>query len=61
MLGHAQKPKRNRPSTRYTKERVNKVYEPNERLKKFQRFLENRGCPTRLVYQSTDKDIRWLD
>ncbi len=32
-----------------------------QRLERFARFLENRGCPVKLVYRQSDTEIRWLD
>ncbi|MEW6237559.1 MAG: hypothetical protein AB1656_19425 [Candidatus Omnitrophota bacterium] len=33
----------------------------SERIKRFERFLENRGCPTRLVYHAANEKIDWID
>ncbi len=32
----------------------------NDRMQRFQQFLETRGCPVRLNQRNTDPEIRWL-
>jgi len=34
--------------------------EVNERLKRFEQFLENRGCPTRLALRKKETEIQWI-
>ncbi len=30
------------------------------RLKRFTQYLENRGCPVKLVFNKQENEIRWL-
>lgn len=32
----------------------------NDRLIRFQQFLENRGCPVRLNLREAETEIRWI-
>ncbi len=31
-----------------------------DRFKRFTQFLENRGCPVKLVFHEPEREIRWL-
>ena len=43
------------------KRRTISTMQESERIKRFERFLENRGCPTRLVYHAANEKIDWID
>jgi len=36
------------------------VNEGDDRVKRFQKLLENRGCPLRMKYRESNDDIRWI-
>ena len=32
----------------------------NDRLKRFEQYLQNRGCAVRLAQKNTNDDVRWI-
>lgn len=64
MFGSGYRAKSNSQQSMVRKEKSSKSQqtETNERIKRFADYLENRGCPVRLRYVSTntDDEIRWI-
>jgi hypothetical protein len=57
MIAFNSRLRKNQPQSNFEKVPHNSTA---ERQKRFEQFLRDRGCPTRLAVRESEKEIRWL-